>query len=131
MNQRGFVALPKLSPLGWVLVVMGILCAVLTGWALLERSGRMSCKAELVTARAQIAVLSDTIVRQNAGIQAAADAGAAAQESVGKMLEAARKLTAAGTRLGDSIGHAKGVLGKPAPKGADCGTAWREIEGTK
>lgn len=134
MNQRGFIALPALSPLGWVLVGMGVLCVVLTGWALLERSGRLGCKAELVTAQAQIAVLSDTITRQNAGIQAAADAGAAAQEGVANLLEAARKLSAAGSALGNTIAHARGVIGKPPPKrpdgkDVDCTDAWREIEG--
>lgn len=120
----------SLSPLGWVLVGMGALCVGLTGWALSERSGRMSCKVELVTAQAQVAVLSDTITRQNAGVQAAADAGAAAQEGVAKLLEVAKRAEQASAGL---VAHARDVIGKPAPKRADgkdvdCTDAWREIE---
>lgn len=132
MNQRGFITLPALSPLGWVLVGMGVLCGLLTIWALWERSGRLDCKVELVTAQAQIAVLSDLVTRQNAGIQAAADAGAAAQEGVISLLAAAQKLSAAGSALGNTIAHALGVIGKPVPKrpdgkDVDCNDAWREI----
>lgn len=133
MRQRGFIALP---PLAWVIVGMGVLCAGLTGWALLERSGRLDCRAELVTAKAQVAVLSDSIARQNAGIQAAVDAGAAAQEGVASLLAAARALTAAGSALGNTIAHARGIVGKPVPKrldgkDVDCTDAWREIEGVR
>lgn len=131
MRQRGFISL---SPLGWVLVGMGVLCAALTAWALLERSFRLDCKVELATAQAQVAVLSDTITRQNAGIQAAVDAGAAAQEGVASMLAAAKQLSAAGSALGNTIAHARGVIAKPAGKrpdgkDVDCTDAWREIEG--
>lgn len=131
MRQRGFI---QLSALGWVLVGMGILCAALTAWALLERTFRLECRAELVTANAQIAVLSESLTRQNDGIDATRKAGEAAQKGVRELLAVARQLSAAGSRLGATIKHARGVIAKPPGKrpdgkDVDCNDAWREIEG--
>ncbi len=127
MRQRGFIAL---SPLGWVLVGMGILCAGMAGWALLERSGRLSCNVEGVRLQAQVSVLATALETQNRGIQATVDAGAAAQEEVGRLIQAARRLEQASAGM---VAHARGVLAKPAPKrpdgkDVDCRDAWGEIE---
>lgn len=128
-----FAGPAKLKALLIGAVVMIAVCLALTVWALLERSGRLDCRVELVTAQAQIAVLSDSLNRQNAGIKATEEAGKAAQQGVADLLSAARKLSAAGTSLGNTIAHARDVIGKPAPKrpdgkDKDCADAWREIQ---
>ncbi|HJT63130.1 MAG TPA: hypothetical protein VJ797_15780 [Burkholderiales bacterium] len=126
MNQRGFIALPALSPLGWVLVGMGVLCAALTAWALLERTFRLDCKVELVTARAQAKVLSDALERQNAGVDALDKTGKAIIAEARRTLTAIR---AEGRKRDPELAEIKAILANPTPTGADCGRAWREIEG--
>lgn len=56
----------KLALIGAGLVVIALLS--LTTWALLERSGRLECKVELVEAKDQVAVLSSKLEDQTKSI---------------------------------------------------------------
>jgi hypothetical protein len=47
---------------------LAVLCLSLTTWALLERSGRLSCAAEAAKLEGQISVLSATVETQNTAI---------------------------------------------------------------
>ncbi len=109
--------------------VMVIACLALTTWALLERSGRLSCEVDRVTLKAQVAVLSDQLTRQTGAVLDHKAIGEAVQEALRGDLDAIRK--AAGRR--DPLLQQLADLVKQPParadgKPADCNDAWAEIE---
>lgn len=125
MRQRGFIALPAFTPLGWVLVGMGVLCLGLTIWGLWERSGKLSCEVDRVALQAQVAVLSDAVKRQNEGVDAVKAAGDQIAKDTARTLAAIR---AEGRKREPELAEIAAILKNPTPAGADCNRAWSEIE---
>lgn len=117
------------SPQRAAIIALGLTCAALAGWALIERSGRLSLKVEVVTLKAQTDVLADALTRCNTSIENAAKAGDAAVAESRRLVglaEAAFKRTEA---LRADI---RGIVSKPTPvrpdgKPKDCGDALAEI----
>lgn len=101
----------------------------LTVWALIERTWRLQDAVELAQLRDQKQILADSLGRCNAGVEAAAKAGHAAQADVKRLLgmaETAMLKTAAFRE------EARAIVSKPTPvradgKPKDCGDAWQEI----
>ena len=88
------------SPQRIAIVALGVACAVLTTWALLERSGRLGCKVDVVrlegevTRLGQVDLLADKIQTQNTAIDGW-KAAAEKQKGVGDVARAAAEKTAA------------------------------------
>jgi hypothetical protein len=123
-------SLLRLKALLIAAAVMVMVCMALMTWALLERSGRLSCKVETVALSAQVEVLSASIGRQNEGIDDVRQATQDARAATAAMLAAAGKLAAARQSVIDEM---HGVLAKPTPlrsdgKPAGCDDAWDSIE---
>lgn len=111
-------------------MAMLALVLALTTWALVERTKRLSLKVEVVALRAQSDVLADSLGRCNAGVEAAAKAGIAAQGDVKRLVAAAEK---AATRTEAARRDIRTILSKPAPtrpdgKPKDCIDAIAEIK---
>lgn len=109
-----------------VLLVMAL---ALTTWALIERSGRLSAKVEVVTLKAQTDVLADSLTRCNTSIENAAKAGEAALTETRRLVGIAEKAFARTEALRIEI---RGIVAKPTPtrpdgKPKDCGDALSEI----
>lgn len=105
-----------------------LLLAMLT-WALLERSGRLELKVEVVTLKVQQDVLSDALARCNTSIENAAKAGDAAVAETRRLVGIAEKAFARTESLRTDI---RSILSKPAParadgKPKDCADALTEI----
>lgn len=105
-----------------------VACMALTTWALLERSGRLSLKVELVRCEAQKAVLVDQLNRQSRAVIDHGQVGAAVQAALRGDLD--KLLAAAGRRdpglqeLTELIKNNKRADGSAK----DCADAWAEIE---
>jgi hypothetical protein len=105
-------------------------CLGLTVWALIERSGKLSAEKDLAVSAAQIGVLSASLNRQNASIEAVRSAGAAATAGARELVAAAKLANANNASLVLSV---REVLNRPAPTKPDgttagCEDAWRDIE---
>lgn len=105
-----------------------VACLALTAWALLERSGRLDCKVDLVAARAQVAVLSDQLKRQGKAVIDHAAVGAAVQGALRDDFD--RILAAAGKR-DPTLQEIRALLKhdrRPDGTAKDCKDAWAEIQ---
>jgi len=123
-------SLLRLKALLIAAAAMLLACLALTTWALIERSGRLSCKIETVELSAQVKVLSASLERQNTGIDATIAAGNDARAAIRLLLVAAGKLAAGRQSIIDEV---NGILAKPTPTKPDgkpygCDEAWSEIE---
>lgn len=110
--------------------VLALLCLSLTVWALLERSGRLSCEVESVKLASQVEILNASIERQNKGIDATVKAGEEARAATRKLIAQANRIAAGNQAL---IDETRGILSRPPPlrpdgKPSDCNDAWAEIE---
>lgn len=106
-----------------------IACLALTTWALLERSGRLSCEVDRVALKAQVSVLSDALNRQSASIERTAKAGEDATAAASALLKAAQGLTAQNRGFLD---RAEQAIRDAAPRNPDgtakgCGEARAEM----
>lgn len=115
-----------------VIVAMALLAAFLlvATWALLERSGRLSLKVEVVTLRAQTAVLADSLKRCNDGVARLGEAGQGAIAETKRLLGMAERALERNAAVRDEI---KGIVRAPTPvrpdgKAKDCGDALAEIK---
>lgn len=121
----GFFSSPSRIAAG----VLAVLCALLLTWALVERSGRLSAKVELVTLKAQTDVLADSLKRCNEGVERAAAAGQAATAETKRLLALVERGLERTAALRD---EARSIVSKPTPvradgKPKDCGDALTEI----
>lgn len=113
-------------------IALAAVCLALVTWALLERSGRLGCKVDVVRLegevdrlKGQIDVLADKIATQNAAIdgwKAAADR----QAGVGQAARAAADAAAA--RIQPEIERLRGLVsGMPAGAARACADAAAEV----
>jgi hypothetical protein len=109
-------------------LAMALVCAGLTIWALWERAGRLSLRAELTAAVDQGKVLADKLLQCDTATAATKSAG---DRSVAEM----RRLVAAvDKRFADTperIRRLEDLLKLPPPAGATCEDAWRAIEAAR
>lgn len=125
----GPVALLRLKALLIGAAALAAVCLGLTTWALLERSGRLSLKVDIVECRAQRDVLSGAISRQNEGVDRTAKAGEAAIAETRRLLGMAERALERNQAVREEI---RSIVSKPTPtrpdgKPKDCGDALTEI----
>lgn len=127
----GFFAAGPARLQGLLIGAAALLAMVLalTAWALLERSGRFEAKADVARLEAQTKVLADSLGRCNAGVEAAAKAGAASVADTKRLLDMAGRAMERTAAMRDEV---RAIVSKPAPtradgKPKDCGDAWQEI----
>ncbi len=103
-------------------------CMALTTWALFERSGRLSCKVDVVRLEGQVQVLADQLKRQSKAVIDHGAIGAAVQAALrgdlDQLLAAARRRDPGLQELAELIKNNKRADGSAK----DCGDAWGEIE---
>jgi len=109
--------------------VMAIACLGLTTWALLERSGRLSCKVDVVRLEDQVKVLADQLKRQSAAVIDHAAIGAAVQAAIrGDLDKIGKLISKSDPKLLELERLIKQRQLRADGKPVDCGDAWREIE---
>lgn len=111
-------------------LAMAVMILGLTTWALLERSGRLSAKVELVAAQAQAQAWEAAAGRCTASVENAAKIG---RETVDATRELLRKADAAYARNAGLIADIRTIVSKPPPvrtdgKPKDCTDALGEIK---
>lgn len=110
-------------------LALAVVCLSLFAWAMIERSGRLSLKVEVVTLKAQTDVLADSLGRCNAGVENAAKAGAAAVGETKRLLSMAERMLERTAAAREEI---RQIVSKPPPvradgKPKDCVDALAEI----
>lgn len=100
-----------------------VVIAVLSGWALLERSGRLSAKNQVVALEGALNLRDERIREQNRSLQALSTATTAANAR-SQLLAAMRARENA--PLVASIKKLEGVITAGAQEGKDCRDALRE-----
>lgn len=111
-------------------LAMALTCAALAGWALVERSGRLTLKIEVVRLEGQVTVLADKLKTQNDAVDAFGKAG---DRIVGDVKKQLASLAKNDGRRSQQIASIEALLRQPRPTGADgrpagCSDAWRRIE---
>ena len=108
---------------------MAALCLGLTTWALLERSGRLSLKVDVVRLEDQVKILSAALKRQSVAILDHAAIGNAIRADIRGELD---RLAAAAGKRDPVLLELEALIrkGSKRPDGtaADCRDAWREFE---
>lgn len=109
----------KLFKFGAPLLAM----ALLSGWAFIERSGRLSAKNQVVALQGALELRDERIREQNRSLQALSNATTAANARA-QLLAALRARENA--PLVASIKRLEGVIAAGAQEGKDCRDALRE-----
>lgn len=104
----------KLALIAGGLVVIALLG--LTSWALLERSGRLECKVDLVRSRDQVDVLAKALKEQTASIL---ELGQATARARGELRAIIDKIAADNRLTRDQVAQLERSLNAPTPKAAD------------
>lgn len=123
-------ALLRLKALLIGAAVLAAICLALVTWALLERSGRLSLKVEVVALEAQKDVLAEAIGRQNEGVERTAKAGADAVAETRRLLGMVETGLLRTAAMRD---EARSIISKPPPlradgKPKDCADALGELK---
>lgn len=104
----------KLAAIGAMLVAAAL--AGLTIWALMERSGRLECKVELVAARDQVDVLAHLLDEQTKSIN---DLGAATRRARTELRGLVAKVDAQHEETRRRVAELEQSVKSPTPRAAD------------
>lgn len=110
-----------LNPIQIKAVLIAIAAALaimlsLTIWALLERSGRLGCKVDLVQARDQVKVLADRLEDQTKAIN---DLGQATANGRLELRQMVARVTGEHSKTRQTVAQLEKAIQAPTPIGAD------------